>query len=57
MVRGHCPDCEAAGRDSLHEITPTGERRHPERGTDTWWRIVMHSDRAGGICAGSGKRV
>ena len=56
MVRGHCPDCHRAGRDSLREITPTGESIG-QWGTARWWLIVMHSDGAGGICPGSGKRV
>ena len=54
--RGHCPDCHRAGRDSLREITPTGESIG-QWGTAKWWLIVMHSDGSGGICPGSGKRV
>ena len=45
-----------AGRDSLREITPTGESIG-QWGTAKWWLIVMHSDGSGGICPGSGKRV
>jgi hypothetical protein len=54
-VRAHCPDCEQAGRESLREVTPTGE----PIGTSSsrWWRLVMHADGVGGVCPGSGKRV
>lgn len=50
MTRGWCPDC-----DTLREIVDTKRRRHPNRGTDSWWSVVVHSDGRGGICAGSGK--
>lgn len=59
MVRARCPDCDEAGRgdDALVEVVDTGQRRHPTRGTDRWWSIVLHSDGQGTLCPGSGKRV
>jgi len=56
MTRGHCPDCDRAGRDSLREITPTGQAIG-ETGTARWWRVVVHSDGQGALCPGSGKRI
>lgn len=52
MVLGHCPDC-----GTLREIVDTRRRRDPDRGTDTWWSLVMHPDGRGGICSGSGRTL
>ncbi len=52
-VKAHCDDC-----DRVRTITPTGKRRNPDRGTDTWWRIIEHWDeRTGQPCPGSGRLV
>jgi hypothetical protein len=53
MAKTLCPICE-----SLVGIMPTGEHRHPTRGTDKWWRVDMHKhpDKEM-VCDGSGKKV
>jgi hypothetical protein len=50
-VSGHCPVCER-----LVGLSPTGERQG-SRGTSQWWRVDLHSDGKGGLCAGGGRRV
>ncbi len=59
MARGHCPVCFEAGRESLHEIVSTGERRKPDHDWDTtmWWRLVLHSDGQGNLCPGGGEKI
>lgn len=53
MALARCPVC-----DTLVSITPTGERRHATKGTDTWWRVDMHKHPAKTeVCDGSGKKV
>lgn len=59
---GHCPECWRAGRDSLHEITPTPEPLESDldgtpRGSARRWQIVVHSDKAGKLCPGSGAKI
>lgn len=52
-VKAHCDDC-----DDLAPITPTGQRRNPDKGTDEWWRIVSHKNKkTGQFCPGSGRLV
>lgn len=60
MPSGHCPVCAAAGRKSLHEIVPTPEPidpRNPDKGSARRWKLVMHSDGNGELCAGSDARI
>lgn len=53
MAMTLCPDCEVP-----QKITDTGERRHPTRGTDRWWRIDVHKHPTEPkVCDGSGKKV
>ena len=55
-VSAHCPDCEAAGRDSLRKIGPTGEKHAPHKSSE-YWVIEHHGDGQGNLCPGSGKRI
>ncbi len=50
-MKAFCEDCQR-----VVDISPTGQKQNPSRGSSTWWLIDVHADK-GEICNGSGKRV